>query len=516
MFIHDTLERARRLFPDKRAVICGETRLTYGEFAERVERLAGTLAARGVVPGDRIGVLMPNCHRYMETYLAAERAGAVLTPLNHRLAPAELSEILNDAEAVLLIVGEQFLPLYEACRPALRTVTGVVVAGERAGDYESALAAAPPMRAVARQWRDDDLVQLYFTSGTTGRAKGVMLSQRNVISNAYHSVMIHHLREQDVFIHAAPMFHLADAWACWSVTWLGATHVFLPEFSATRFLDLIERERVTVACIVPTMINFIVNDTGVESRDTRSLRLVTFGASPMPVDRLKAAMRVLRCDFSQLYGMTETAPFATQLPPEAMVTVGDERLVRRLLSCGREIPGVQVRVVREAGSEVAPGEMGEIVMRGPNVMLGYWCLPEVTAETLRDGWMHSGDIATVDEEGYIYIVDRKKDMIITGGENVYSTEVENALYAHPAVLEAAVIGVPDDTWGERVHAVVVLKPGCLAQPVELTDFCRRTIAGYKVPRSFEFMEALPKTGSGKIQKAELREKHWRGQERRVH
>jgi len=383
-------------------------------------------------------------------------------------------------------------------------------------DYESALATAEPMRAVAREWRADDMVQLYYTSGTTGRPKGVMLSQRNVTENAKHAVMIMHFTGQDVWIHAAPMFHLADAWGCWTISWLGGRHVFMREFNPQGYLELVQRERVTVSLLVPTMINFIVNHPGVESYDTSSLRLIAFGASPMPVDRLKAAMRVLQCGFSQLYGMTETAPFCTQLTPEDTVIDGPEHMVRRLSSCGREIPGVQVRVVHEDGSDVAPGEVGEIVMRGPNVMLGYWKLPDVSAETLRGGWMHSGDMATVDEEGYIFIVDRKKDMIITGGENVYSTEVEDALYKHPAVLEAAVIGVPDERWGERVHAVVVLKPGQQAAPNELSEFCRRHIAGFKIPRSFEFVEALPKTGSGKIQKAGIREAHWQGYERRVH
>ena len=521
MFIHETLDRARRLYARREALVCGDTRLTYGELAERVDRLTGALIGQGVEPGDRVGILMLNCHRYMESYLAVERAGAVLAPLNHRLAPAELVYILNDAEASFLILGAELLPLYEACKAELRTVRGVMVTDlpphpPSLLDYETALHRAEPLRQVARAWDEHDMVQLYYTSGTTGRPKGVMLSQRNVMSNAYHAVITHRFSEHDVYIHAAPMFHLADAWAAWTVSWLGARHVFMRQFNPQEWLELVRRERVTVSLLVPTMINAIVNFPGVERYDTSSLRLITFGASPMPEDRLRAAMKVLGCGFSQLYGMTETAPFATQLVPEDMVTEGDERLVRRLGSCGREIAGVQVRVVREDDAEVAPGEVGEIVMRGPNVMLGYWRQPEVSAETLRGGWMHSGDLATVDEEGYVYIVDRKKDMIITGGENVYSTEVEDALYRHPAVLEAAVIGVPDEKWGERVHAVVVLKAGQQAEAAELSDFCRQHIAGYKIPRSVEFAEALPKTGSGKIQKADLREKHWSGYERRVH
>jgi long-chain acyl-CoA synthetase len=243
------------------------------------------------------------------------------------------------------------------------------------------------------------------------------------------------------------------------------------------------------------------------------LRLLAFGASPMPVDRLQAAMAVFPDTvFMQMYGMTETAPFATALRYDATVVNGPPEVSRRLASCGRAIPGVEARVVRDDGREAKPGDAGEIVMRGPNIMVGYWRQPEATAEALRDGWMHSGDVATVDDEGYIFIVDRKKDMIITGGENVYSTEVENALYRHPAVLEAAVIGIPDAHWGERVHAVVVLKEGEALEPSTLSDFCRQHIAGYKIPRSVELVEALPKTGSGKIQKSVIRERYWQAHE----
>jgi long-chain acyl-CoA synthetase len=525
MFIHQTLERARRLVPHKEAVIDGDTRLTYAQLAERVQRLAGALADLGLRPGDRIGIIMQNSHRYMETYFAAEQAGAVLVPLNQRLAPTEIAFILNDAEATHLVLDATHLPLYEAFKADVPTLRATIVAGSAdsaipnplsAIDYESALAAATPMMAPARDWQAGDMVQLYYTSGTTGRPKGVMLTQGNVMANACHAIMLMHFTEQDVWSHATPMFHLADAWSCWTVTWVGARHVFLPEFTPRGYLQMLQDHHVTVSLLVPTMINAVLNEPDVRTFDLSALRLIAFGASPMPVGRLRTALSVFpHVTFMQLYGMTETAPFATNLVYDEAAVNGPEHVVRRLASCGREIPGVETRVVREDGSEVAPGEVGEIVMRGPNVMKGYWRQPEVSAETLRDGWMHSGDMATVDDEGYIFIVDRKKDMIITGGENVFSTEVENALYQHPAVLEAAVIGVPDAHWGERVHAVVVLKPGMSAEAQELSDFCRRHIAGFKIPRSVEFVDALPKTGSGKIQKAEIRDRYWQGYERRV-
>jgi long-chain acyl-CoA synthetase len=522
MFIHQTLERARRLYPNREAVIDGERRLTYGELGDRVDRLAGALASSGLEPGARAGVLMQNRHEYTETYFAVEQVGGVLVPLNQRLAPPEIAFILNDAEATHLLLDAAYLPLYEACAADLTTVRQVFIVGAEGSapgtrhaalTYEEALAAATPMRGAAREWQADDMVQLYYTSGTTGTPKGVMLTQGNVMANAAHAIMVMHFDERDVWIHATPMFHLADAWASWTVTWVGGQHVYRREFTPAGFLRAIQEHRVTVALLVPTMINAIVNEPRVREFDLSSLRLLAFGASPMPVDRLRAAMAVMpSTTFIQLYGMTETAPFATALVYDEATVNGPEQAQRRLASCGREIPNVETRVVREDGSEVEPGEVGEIVMRGPNVMRGYWRQPEASAAALRDGWMHSGDMATVDEEGYIFIVDRKKDMIITGGENVYSTEVENALYQHPAVLEAAVIGVPDEHWGERVHAVVVLKEGHQAEPQELADFCRRSIAGYKIPRSVEFTGALPKTGSGKIQKGEIRERYWREHE----
>ena len=519
MFIHKTLDRARRLYPKKEAVVDGDLRFTYAELGERVDRLAGALAASGLQPGARAAIVMQNRHEYMEAYFAVEKAGAVLVPLNQRLAPAEIGFILQDAEATHLILDAAHLPLYDAVKsgaPLLRTVAVVgadrSVLGPQSSvlDYEAAIAAAEPMREPARVWQEDDMVQLYYTSGTTGRAKGVMLTQGNVIANARHGIMLLHFDERDVWVHGTPMFHLADAWSCWTITWVGGRHVFLREFTPTGYLGLVQEERVTVSLLVPTMINAVINDPRVREFDVSSLRLLTFGASPMPVDRLRAAMQIFaHVTFMQLYGMTETAPFATGLLYDDATVNGPEQMTRRLASCGREIPGVEARVVREDGSEVAPGEVGEIVMRGPNVMKGYWRQPEVSAETLRGGWMHSGDMATVDEEGYIFIVDRKKDMIITGGENVYSTEVENALYQHPAVLEAAVIGIPDPHWGERVHAVVVLKEGERVEPQALSDFCRAQIAGYKIPRSVEFVDTLPKTGSGKIQKSEIRTRYWR-------
>lgn len=278
-----------------------------------------------------------------------------------------------------------------------------------------------------------------------------------------------------------------------------------------------ERERVTATLLIPTMINFLIHHPDVKARDLNTLRYIAYGGAPMPAELARQAMQTLSCSFIHVYGLTESSPLLTFLPPEEHVADGPPEKVRRLLSCGREIIGVRVRVVNPEGREVAPGEVGEIIAKGPNNMVGYWNKPQETADALRDGWLYTGDLATVDDEGYIYIVDRKKDMIITGGENVFSTEVENALYTHPAILEAAVVGVPDATWGEAIKAIVVLKPDMQASAEDIMEHCRSHIAHFKVPRSVDFYAgALPKSGSGKILKRELREKFWTGQERMVH
>jgi long-chain acyl-CoA synthetase len=363
----------------------------------------------------------------------------------------------------------------------------------------------------------DDLAGLFYTSGTTGYPKGVMLSHANLVANAYHVLASWRWQEADVYLHACPMFHLADGPTSHAITWAGGAHVIIPGFKPDLALEVMERERVTVTILIPTMVNFLINHPDVRQRDLRALRNITYGGAPMPVELVRRAMQTLSCSFCQGYGLTETSPALTFLPPGEHVPDGSPEQVRRLASCGREVIGVRVRVVDEQGQEVKPGQVGEIIAKGPNIMRGYWNKPQETTEVLRDGWLYTVDLATVDEEGYIYIVDRKKDMIISGGENVFSTEVENVLYTHPAVLEAAVVGVPDDKWGETIKAIVVLKPDTTATEQEIIAHCRARMAHFKIPRSVDFYAgALPKSGSGKILKRELREQYWVGQGRRVH
>jgi long-chain acyl-CoA synthetase len=521
MDLQQILERAVRFYPDRTGVVCGGTRLTYRAFAERVHRLRSALHGLGLRKGDRLAVLMYNCHRYFEVYYATAEMGALVVPLNIRLSAGEIAYILKDSGSAAVVVGPEFLSLLSAVQSQLPALQQRIYAGDGAppeglSGYEQLLAGAappgPPTPAAP-----DDLAALFYTSGTTGHPKGAMLSHANLLANAYHILACGIWREGDVYLHACPMFHIADGPTTHAVTWLGGTHVIIPSFKPDLALEAIERERVTATLLIPTMINFLINHPDVAKRDLSSLRIVTYGGAPMPEELVRRATQLLPCSFCQAYGLTETSPLLTLFPNQEQALAGPPEQMRRLLSCGREVIGVRVRVVNTRGEEVKPGEVGEIIAKGPNIMVGYWNNPQATAEAVRDGWLYTGDLATVDEEGYIYIVDRKKDMIITGGENVFSTEVENVVYTHPAVLEAAVVGVPDATWGEAIKAIVVLKPGASATEEEIIAYCRSRIAHFKVPRSVDFYEgALPKSGSGKILKRELREKYWAGHERRVH
>jgi long-chain acyl-CoA synthetase len=519
ILVGDVLERAVALYGDRPAIIEGDTRYTYSEAAVRVKKLAAGLLKLGLKPGAHIGILANNSHRYWETYFAAHYAGTPLAPFNIRLSAKELEFIIGDGEIKVLLVGPEYLDLLESFRANLTGVDHFIVLADDAPSgmhtYESVLNSADPIEAPARDWHEDDMVNLCYTGGTTGLPKGVMLTQRNVISNAEHALMTFGFAEDDTWLHVAPMFHLADAWACYVMTMVGGAHAFIPGFAPEAFLQTVQSAKVTATILVPTMINFTVNYPAAKDFDLSSLRLLLFGASPMPPDRILAAKELFGPILCQAYGMTETAPLLTAQKLEWLDYDSPEGL-ERLASCGREVIGASVRVVDENEQPVAAGGVGEIVARGPNVMRGYWNRPEETAEALRNGWMHTGDVARIDDKGFIFIVDRSKDMIISGGENIFTTETENALYEHPAVLEAAVIGIPDAKWGEAVHAIVVLRDGQSASETDLIDHCKSLIAGYKCPKSVAMHEgSLPISGAGKILKTELRKPYWEGQEKGV-
>ncbi|HEY7547158.1 MAG TPA: fatty acid--CoA ligase [Blastocatellia bacterium] len=504
--------------PTKTATICGNARLSFAELDDRVNRLSSALASLGIKHGDRVAILALNCHRFLEYYFGVPQLGAAVVPINFRIPPAEVKYILDHSESRALFVDTALLSLIQPIREELSTVEHFIFLGGDAPEgfivYEELLASASPAFD-AEEVKESDLLGLFYTSGTTGEPKGVMLTHGNMLANIRHSEPYRNHEPDDIFLHAAPMFHLADGAAVFSSTVHAVTQAFIPRFDPEAVLEIISREGVTTTIFVPTMINFILQHPRLASFDLSSLRHITYGASPIAPELLRRAMEVFGCDFGQGYGLTEASPLLTVLMPEDHI-ITDEKSLRRLSSCGKPVEGVEVRVVTADGKDAQPGEVGEIVARGPNIMLGYWKRKEDTENALYDGWLHTGDLATVDEDRYIYLVDRKKDMIVTGGENVFSTEVEAVLYAHPLVKEAAVIPVPDADWGEAVHACIVLREGERLNEEEVKDFCRERLANYKVPRSIEFLEGeLPKGGTGKILKKQLRERHWQGRERRI-
>jgi fatty-acyl-CoA synthase len=526
MTLTETLKKALKLFPMKEAIVCGKDRWTYREFGDRINRLSRYLANVGIEKDDKVALLHPNCHTFLEAYYGIAQIGAISVPINYRLAAGEIAFILNDSESKVLIADPMFHSQVDSIRGQVPQIKKIIWTGQgrRAVDsrdekYENALMAADSRPFREAGITDDDVAQIYYTSGTTGRPKGVMLSHKNVTTHALGTVAELHLTDSDVWIHVAPLFHLADAWATWAITLVGGTHVLVREFESKTVFETIEREKVTITNLIPTMLNLMVNHPEVGKYSYRSLRALLSGGAPIAPEVVRKIVETFQCDYVQTYGMTETSPYLTlSILKEHLKKLPYEDQLRFKSKTGREFIGVQLKVVNEKGEEIKPDEkeVGEIIVKGDIVTRGYWKLPDETAKAIRDGWLYTGDMAVIDGEGYVTIVDRKKDMILTGGENVYSTEVENVLYTHPAVLECAVVGVPDEKWGEAVKAIVVLKSGQRATDQEIIQFCKDRIAHYKAPKSVDFMDVLPKTGSGKIQKRELRNTYWEGYEKKVH
>jgi acyl-CoA synthetase (AMP-forming)/AMP-acid ligase II len=515
MYLTQGLHRAVSQNPDLPATICGDRVRTWRESAERVARIAAGLLDLGVRSGDRVAILALNSDVYHELLLAIPWADAVSVPANTRWSAAEIGFSLEDSGTEVLIVDDTFAPMVPQLRELAPGLTSVVHTGTGptpggAVDLEALVEAHAPVPDVRRS--GDALAGIFYTGGTTARPKGVMLSHANLLTSALGIAATgEFMTPGGRLLHAAPMFHLADLAAWNAQTALGGTHVMIPQFSPVTVATAMEQHRVTDVLLVPTMIQMLVDSPDTAEADLSSLQRLYYGASPISEAVLdRASKRLPTTAFTQAYGMTELAPAATLLTPADHAT---ERLRR---SAGRACPHAEVRIVDAEDNEVPTGTAGEVVCRGGNVMLGYWNRPEETAEALRGGWMHTGDGGYLDEQGYLFIVDRVKDMIVSGGENVYSTEVENALASHPAVAACAVIGVPDDQWGERVHAVVVLVPDA-AEPTdkELHEHVRTLIAAYKAPRSVEFVAALPMNGAGKVLKRDLRAPYWAGRERGV-
>ncbi len=493
------LEDGERRFGARLAVIEGERRASYGEFGRRVRARAQQWRGLGLRPGERVAILDWNSCAFLESTFAAAGLGAILNPLNHRLAEPELAEILADSGARLVLAARAFAPLVETLR-------------RRAGAVEHWLWSEdePPSASGNFQpaaVQPGDVAHLYYTSGTSGRSKGVMLTHRNVCVHAEWAVRELALVPADRWGHFAPMFHLADAWATLAITAVGGVHVMVPRFEADEAARRIQRDGITLTNLIPTMLGRLVESSRAQAARFRSLRLVLSGGAPISPALVRQVLEVLRCEYVQTYGMTETSPYLTVgILPEHLRHLSEAEVLRLRARTGRPFGEVELEIVDEHDRPVPADDrtVGEIRVRGATVTPGYWNRPEETAQALRAGWLYTGDLAVIDAHGLVNIVDRRKDMILTGGENVYSTEVENALYEHPAVLEAAVFALPDETWGECVNAAVVLRDGCATSAHELIDFCRARIAAYKTPRAIEFLSELPKTGSGKISKLALR------------
>ena len=508
MQITHGLRRAIQVNADGIATIHGGRRHTYRTFVARVARLAGALSELGVSVGDRVAILALNSDRYLEFFYACWTIGAVSVPINTRWSPAEQVDALQDSGATVLFIDDQFVAVADQLKRECPEVGELIFLGE--GDappnmrlYEDITDVAKPAADVGRG--GDDLAVIYYTGGTTGRSKGVMTTHRNFVFNSVNYAATVPFDQNLHWLHATPMFHVADANGILTTTLFGGTHSFLPSFDVERALELIQDNKTNFFILVPTMINMLVSHPSLSKFDVSHPIRCQFGGSPMPAALLKRAMALLPSwTFINGYGMTELSPFLTgfELTPD----MAEEPNSYLLKSCGQAAIGSEVRVVGETGEELPRGEIGELLVRGDNVTHGYWNRPEETAKALRDGWLHTGDLAYMDDKGRLYIVDRLKDMIITGGENVYPTEVEQVIYQLPDILECAVIGLPDSKWGERVHAVVRCKPESTLTAEDLISHCRKHIGGYKCPRSVTFRdEPMPLTGARKIRKNQLRE-----------
>jgi acyl-CoA synthetase (AMP-forming)/AMP-acid ligase II len=509
--LHRTLQRRPR---DEALRYLGHG-LSYSELADRVARLAGGLRALGVQTGERVAMLSLNSQRYIEYFMAVPWAGAVLNPVNYRWSQAEIRYSLDDSETSVLIVDETFKNIGARLAGEAKTLRQVIYAGD--GElppgmlsYEALIAGSEPVEDAYRH--GNDLAGIFYTGGTTGFPKGVMLSHNNLCSSAVGTLNAGALGADSRFLHVMPMFHLADFAVTNSQFATGGMHVVVPGYDPQGMLEAISAERVTDVLLAPTLIQMALewmerNPERAAQLDLSSLRNLIYGAAPMSqtlLARARAAFPSAR--FYQGYGMTELAPSVTLLMPEFHSDAGIAS--GKMRSIGTAVSMVEVKIVDVHGVEVSRGTVGEIAVRGPNVMLGYWNRPEATAQAIRNGWMHTGDGGYMDDEGFVYLVDRLKDMIVSGGENVYSAEVENAVVSHPAVAQCAVIGVPHEKWGETVHAVVVTKPGHSVTLEEIQIHCRELIAGYKCPRSVSFVDAMPLSGVGKVLKTELRKPYW--------
>jgi len=520
LLVTDFLRRAATLYPDKIGVVDGPRRFTYRELQERARRLGNALRDLGVGKGDRVCMLSPNSHFFLESFYGTSLIGAMLVPLNYRLVAADHEYILNHAGVTVVLADYEYTNVVDEIRPRLRTVKRWIAATydgtapDGWTDWNAWVGAASADPPPAPALEENDVISINYTSGTTARPKGVMMTHRNCYLNAYNLIAHLGIRHDDVELWTLPMFHCNGWGGVYALTAMGGTHVVLRAVDARTIHELIAAEGVTFACMAPAVLRAILDYPDKAKHAITTRPRFTVAGAPPPAAFIERLERELGWQFIQIYGLTETAPMLTISAPDHYTRADDWA---RRAHAGVEGIGVALEVRGADGRPVAQDEhaVGEICARSNVVFKGYWEQPEATAEAIRDGWFHTGDLAVWDEVGNIHIVDRKKDVIISGGENISTAEIEDALYQHPGVLECAVIGVPHDKWGETPKALVVLRPGHTVAADELLAFCREHLAHFKCPTSVEFIPELPRTATGKLQKFKLRERYWAGVQRRV-
>ena len=518
MRLHDYLDFRAREHPNTPFAVLGDRQVTYGEAGAETNRLANALLSAGLRPGDRVALLSKNSIEYAFAFYGASKAGIVPVPLNYRLAAPEWAYIINDAQAKMLVASAAYVGVADGFRHDLKTVQQYVAidadGAEGWQDYRRWTGAAPATAPDCHITDGHDVYQMY-TSGTTGHPKGAVLTHGAVSSQLGQISLVVKGSPGERTLIVAPMYHAAAAVTVFmSIYWGGCLYI-QEDFSPPEVVRALSEENVTQTTLVPAMIQAcLVFVPDIAQRNFDNLRRITYGASPIAEETLRRAVEVFKCEFAQGYGMTETTAVISYLLP-----LDHERALREkpelLLSAGRPLAGTEVRVVDESDNSLPNGHIGEIIARGPQMMRGYWNLPDESAEALKGGWMHTGDAGVLDDEGYIYIQDRVKDMIVSGGENIYPRIIEEVLFKHPAIADAAVIGVPHEQWGETVKAIAVLREGMTATEEEIIDFCRDKLGGYERPRSVDFVAALPRNPTGKVLKRQLREPYWAGQKRRV-
>lgn len=511
MSVGDILRRSATKFPNKSCIVFEDARYTYKELNFRVNRLANRLLQMGLKRGDRVAVIFHNCPEFFEIYFALAKIGGIFIPINNLLGERELRQIFAYVSPRFLFLDPEYEGIVNSMGRDLKFIEffigikGISLASF--SQYEVLIDQGKSEEPDVRV-SDDDIMSIFLTSGTMGLPKGAMRTHRHAFLNAMTGAIELKIQYDDRALLLFPFYHVTFEDNIRHIL-MANTIVIKKEghFKSKEVLEILSREKITICQFVPTMISSMIQEESIEGYDLSYFRLLSYAASPMPVELLKKAMERFKCRFMQFYGQTETGPLTTVLKPEDHMLDGTEAQMARLASAGRPVVDYEVRIVDEGGNDVKVGDVGEIIVRSEAMTIGYWNLSEETSRAIRDGWLYTGDFGRFDDQGYVYIVDRKGDMIISGGENIYPREIEEVLYSHEAILHAAVIGVPDEHWGESVKAVVVLKEGMKASEQEIIAFCKENLASYKKPRSVEFRQQLPQSPTGKILKRLIREEY---------